>query len=62
MKTNNKKEYTAPQLTVVSFKNERGYAASNYSALLFWLAPATAQTEDFEIRSGWEDDGSNNFF
>lgn len=28
-----KKEYTAPELTVVTFKTERGYAASSNNAL-----------------------------
>ena len=28
-----KKEYIAPELTVVTFKTERGYAASNLAAL-----------------------------
>jgi hypothetical protein len=33
-----KKEYTAPELTVVSFKTERGYAASNPLAALSVLS------------------------
>lgn len=33
-----KKEYTAPELTVVTFKTERGYAASNPLAALSVLS------------------------
>lgn len=33
-----KKEYTAPELTVVTFKTERGYAASNPLAALTVLS------------------------
>ena len=58
-----KKEYTAPQLTAVNVKSERGYAASAYSSLMFWDAlMGSQQLEDYSVRSGWDDDGSNSFW
>ena len=33
----NKKQYTAPELTVVTFKSERGFAQSGLSATKFRL-------------------------
>ena len=35
MKT--KKQYTAPELTVVTFKAEQGYAQSRLSQTSFWI-------------------------
>lgn len=52
-----KKEYIAPELTVVEFKTERGYAASQLDVLRF-------ATQLFNLSSGnmetWEVD--NNTF
>ena len=59
---NTKKAYEAPQLTVVSFKKERGFVGSNYASLLFWEAGWGNQLEDYSTRSGWTDDGSNTFW
>lgn len=50
-----KKEYIAPELTVVEFKTERGYAASQLDVLQF-------ATQLFSLSSGnmeaWEVDNS----
>ncbi|MBR1766578.1 MAG: hypothetical protein IJ745_06020 [Bacteroidales bacterium] len=48
MKTE-KKEYTAPALTVVTFKSERGFAASGspLEALKFWDSGDDGQTESY---------------
>ena len=59
---NTKKAYEAPQLTVVSFKKERGFVGSNYASLLFWETGWGNQLEDYSTRSGWTDDGSNTFW
>ena len=51
-----KKEYIAPELTVVSFKPEKGYAGSlnliNLS-LFAILSGDTYQMEDYETGNGW---------
>ncbi|MBQ8704606.1 MAG: hypothetical protein IJ524_09575 [Bacteroidales bacterium] len=57
-----KKEYMAPQLTVVSFKSERGYAGS--VDLLFWLAiqnSSSEQMEAYETGNGWTE-GNTTFW
>ncbi len=60
---NTKKEYQAPQLTVVTMKAERGYAGSVLSSLFFWENSwGSEQIEDYNNRSGWTDDGSNTFW
>ena len=54
MNMKSKKEYIAPQLTVVSFKTERGYAGS--IDLTFWLAIQNneyEQMEAYETSNGW---------
>lgn len=53
-----KKEYIAPELTVVEFKTERGYAASQLDVLQF-------ATQLFSLQSGnmeaWTIDEDNTF-
>ncbi len=48
-----KKEYIAPELTVVEFKTERGYAASQFDVLqfatsLFGLQSGNMETWDID--------------
>ena len=65
MNNKNKKTYLAPQLTAVSFKSERGFAASGPSTVtfLYLLDGASGeQVESYSTRSGWGDDANNNFF
>lgn len=62
MDNKDKKSYIAPQMQVVSFKVEQGFVGSNFAQLLFWSTPTVDQVEDYSIRSGWTDDGSNTFF
>ncbi len=55
MKT--KKEYTAPELTTVTIKSERGYAGSVNMALFTALIAGgsdTYQMEDYETANGWD--------
>lgn len=57
-----KKEYTAPKLTVASIKSERGYAGS--VDLFFWLSlqnSSTEQMEAYEATNGWTE-GDNTFW
>ena len=58
MKTD-KKEYTAPQLTLVSFKVEKGFVGSNdpLSLLLFQESNNTRQMESYTEHSSWHEDG-----
>lgn len=53
----NKKEYIAPQLTVVSFTVERGFTASNpiLDQLMFWNNEPSEQVEDYTEHSIWND-------
>ena len=57
-----KKTYTAPQLTVVSFKTEKGYANS-LVFLTLWLnnSPSTEQVQTYNVRDGWES-GTDGFW
>ena len=61
-----KKEYIAPQLTVVSFKSERGYAMSNGTPLadffqLFDCADEQQVQESWTEHSTWDNSGDNFF-
>jgi hypothetical protein len=50
-----KKEYMAPELTVVSFKTERGYAGSGFSAfqlLSAMIGIDNSNIETMELYSG----------
>ena len=60
-KIENKKSYLAPQLTAVSFKSERGFAASpSFSTFNFWSQSDYNESEQMGLRSGWGD--NNNSF
>lgn len=65
MKTDKRHEYSAPQLTVVSFKSERGFASSsdpNPSTLsLLFGGSGSEHVETHSAREGWGSDG-NGFF
>lgn len=54
-----KKQYTAPQLTVVEFKSEKGYAASTLTSLSFWDVSlmTTGQVEDYTQHDTWTSEG-----
>ena len=52
-----KKEYRAPQLKVVSFKIEQGFAGTQYQQI---VAPDN-NVETHTERTGWEEN-SNGFF
>lgn len=59
-----KRSYLPPQLTVVSFKSERGYATSGpgpFDFFLFWQNNDADQMEDYETGNGWNE-GSNHFW
>lgn len=51
----NKKEYVAPQLTVVSFKVEMGFTASNpiLDQIMFWEMDNREQVEEYSEHSIW---------
>ena len=58
----NKKEYTAPELTVVTFRAERGYALSGILAqMMLWESAQLSQMENFETGNDWNS-GSDNFW
>jgi hypothetical protein len=63
MEKTTKQPYEAPKLTVVSFKMEKGYAASSgpFSTLMFWENNETNQMEDYEEANTWTS-GSNHFW
>lgn len=46
-----KKEYTAPELTVVTFKMERGFAASSFSISHIFLGE---EAEMMSNQESWE--------
>lgn len=64
MKTQ-KQQYQAPQLTVVSFRIERGFAASGTPLesmmLLFDSEHDAQQQESWSEHSTWSSDGDNFF-
>lgn len=51
MKT--EQHYTAPQLTVVCFTLERGFAASTLRSLAFWELEATNHVESYTDHTEW---------
>ncbi|MBQ3788137.1 MAG: hypothetical protein II849_04980 [Bacteroidales bacterium] len=62
-----KKTYTAPVLTVVEFRSERGFAVSTVvpevgTFELFYDQPGGQETEVFSVREGWGDEPSNGFW
>lgn len=56
---NEKKQYEAPELTVVEFKVERGYAVSGGTMN---LNTTDDVNEGYQIRSGWGRSTENNGF
>ncbi len=61
-----KKTYTAPVLTVVEFRSERGFAVSTVvpevgTFELFYDQPGGQETESFITHDTWTD-GSNGFW
>ena len=65
MKSKTKKIYETPQLTVVSFKMERGYASSTtyeFDQFLLWdNSQSSQQMESYIVPNDWNE-GSNNFW
>ena len=58
----NKKEYTAPALTVVTFKAERGYVLSGLvDQLMLWENDSQDNMENYETGNGWNS-GNNHFW
>lgn len=57
---NEKKQYEAPELTVVEFKVERGYADSAVGTMT--LNSTDDVNEGYQIRSGWGRSTENNGF
>ncbi len=51
-----KKEYTAPELTVVSFKTERGYAASGFDAFKLISSLVGLNENNMEAWTIYEED------
>lgn len=60
----NKKSYLAPQLTAVSFKSERGFAASvgEFSTFVVWGQSSNDESERMGLRNGWGDNSGNSFW
>ena len=56
---NSKKEYIAPQLTMVEIKSERGYAASNSISLfsLYLGGASIGQLENYTEHEDWTQSG-----
>lgn len=54
MKDNNK-TYSAPELTVVSFSMEQGFAVSGnpMETLMFWDDENDRQVEEYNQKEGW---------
>ena len=52
-----KKQYIAPQLMVVEFKAERGYAGSMLESIMFWESEDARQVEDYQQHDVWTDEG-----
>lgn len=64
-----KKTYTAPVLTVVEFRCEKGYADSGVIGVpqeglieLLNYESGSQETEVFSVREGWGDEPSNGFW
>lgn len=63
-----KKTYTAPVLTVVEFRSERGFASMGIvvpevgTFELFYNQQSGQETEVFSVREGWGDEPSNGFW
>lgn len=64
-----KKTYTAPVLTVVEFRSERGFASTGIVVpevgtfeLFYGQETERQETEVFSVREGWGDEPSNGFW
>lgn len=72
-----KKEYIRPEMTVVEFKVEQGFAASGILGIeglgsrsgwgndadnSFFSNDASTSTESYRTRSGWGNDSDNSFY
>ena len=58
-----KKQYLKPELTVVTFRQERGYVISGELRDLMLLDETDShETESFTVRSGWDEEHSGNFW
>lgn len=64
MNMETKKDYMAPQLTVVTFKAEVGYAGSHTMEMLtFWDdAQESEQMETYSMVDGWGSGDNNSFW
>lgn len=63
-KTEETKNYLPPQLTVVEFKSERGYASSTlFEEFNLWRSSSQSsdQMETYSTGNGWNE-GSNHFW
>lgn len=65
-----KKTYTAPVLTVVEFRSERGFASTGivvpevgtFELFYDYDQSGRQETEVFSVREGWGDEPSNGFW
>ena len=58
-----KKIYTAPQLTVISFNTEKGFANSLVFLTLILNNPSdTEQMQTYSVRDGWGTGDDNRFW
>ena len=58
-----KKTYTAPQLTVISFNTEKGYANSLVFLTLILNNPSdTEQMQTYSVRDDWGTGDDNRFW
>ena len=64
MTTMKKKTYTAPVLTVVEFRSERGFASTGIVVpeVELFYDQRGQETEVFSVREGWGDEPSNGFW
>lgn len=64
MENKKKKVYDAPQLTVVSFKAERGFATSgglfDFEQLMLWenSQPGQRQMENYIVANDWNENST----
>lgn len=65
MENKKKKVYDAPQLTVVSFKTERGFALSGeilQNQFLLWDSEEEIHMEPYSYREGWANENGEGFW
>lgn len=56
-----KKEYIRPEVTVVEFRVEKGFATSGFMTAIFGSASSNG-VEQYDEREGWSNDNNNSFF